>query len=57
MFFNEVNSTFGSSVTEIIYSRSFPSPKDLRSIFGCPAGLILLSSSAFVVVSFVSKII
>ena len=51
MFFNEVISTFGSSVTEIMYSRSFPSPKDIRSIFGWPAGLILLSSRAFVVVS------
>ena len=40
------------SVTDITYSRSLPSPNDLRSIFGCPAGLILLSSRAFVVVSF-----
>jgi hypothetical protein len=29
-----------------------PSPKDFKSIFGCPAGLILLSSNAFADVSF-----
>ena len=45
-------SIFGSSVTEIIYSRSLSSPKVLRSIFGCPAGFILLSLKALVVVSF-----
>jgi hypothetical protein len=45
-------SIFGNSVTVIIYSKSFPSPKDFKSILGCPAGLILFSSSAFVVVSF-----
>ena len=35
-----------------MYSRSFPSPNDFKSILGCPAGLILLSSRALVVVSF-----
>ena len=50
--FNDPTSTLGNSVTEIVYSRSFPSPNDFKSILGWPAGLILLSSRALVVVSF-----
>ena len=52
MEFKPLAETSGNSVTEIIYAKSFPSPKDFKSIFGCPAGLILFSCSALVVVSF-----
>ena len=52
MFSNDLSSTFGNSVTEIMYSKSLPSPYDFKSIFGCPAGFILFSWIAFVLVSF-----
>ena len=52
MFSIDLSSTFGNSVTDITYSKSLFSPWDFKSIFGCPAGLILFSSRAFVLVSF-----
>ena len=45
-------SIVGNSVTEIIYSKSLSSPKVFKSILGCPAGFILFSCKALVLVSF-----
>jgi len=62
-FSKDFNSIFGKESICSSYFKSFPSPKVFKSIFGCPATLILLSSIAFAdgileipeKVSFISK--
>ena len=52
MFWTDLSSTLGNSVTEITYSNSLSSPYVFKSNLGCPAGFILLSAKALVVESF-----